>query len=428
MPEPNKAHQFGKWCRENPFLALLTVVLIGFVCYMIYLFVTCTIDNGEKNSFSKRVSGIMHKNCKSKGGCGSECPHINKNDPRVILHNQVDSIKMMAHNLAEGMKQSASEEEIALAMFEGSKQEEIVNSVKGVLTQTNTSKRRVVESVSQILSAARELDHKFGSADSISLGVVDARNRIAALEAAAALQFNMFIASTMYASGQIMFAQLQVLSQFDKDKIQNYDQKIAETLAHRSKLAERYAELEAKLATTTPTDYVKSLDAVLNPETKTDDVISSMAIMMNSARSSRDMLVDMAGKFEVIAETYKQIISKVESFSNALPATLGSDDMTELISSGDYGTALIKTALEPEVVSNHRKFASERSSFDSGGGVPSVRDDDNDVVKWVGLFGRPTYRRSDGSSADQSSEPLKSIPSDNPQALMRKQTPRLTFR
>ncbi len=70
---------------------------------------------------------------------------------------------------------------------------------------------------------------------------------------------------------------------------------------------------------------------------------------------------------------------------------------------------------------NHRKFAKERSSFDSGGGVPSVRDDDLDVNPWVGIFGRPSYRKTDGKSAeaDNAEYPLKPITSVNPDDTQR---------
>jgi hypothetical protein len=105
--------------------------------------------------------------------------------------------------------------------------------------------------------------------------------------------------------------------------------------------------------------------------------------------------------------------------------------MTALIQEGDYESAIIQTALEPDLVANHKKFAKERSSFESGGGIQSVRDDDNDVVPWVGLFGRPTYRKSNGASVDISTgapndvDVLKSIPSDVPTTLMRKSALRL---
>ena len=75
------------------------------------------------------------------------------------------------------------------------------------------------------------------------------------------------------------------------------------------------------------------------------------------------------------------------------------------------------------------KFAQERNTFDSGGGVPSVRDDDNDLIPWVGIFGRPSYRRSDGTSVESTSDvmQLKSIPSDVPESLMRAKNPRLSL-
>lgn len=118
-----------------------------------------------------------------------------------------------------------------------------------------------------------------------------------------------------------------------------------------------------------------------------------------------------------LAMTCKQVRL---GFSNDLPGKMSADKVTSLIESGDYETAIIKTALESDIVSNHQKFAKERSSFESGGGIQSVRDHDPSIGDWVGLFGRPTYRKSDGTSAEISKEALKAIPSEYPDQMMSK--------
>jgi hypothetical protein len=105
---------------------------------------------------------------------------------------------------------------------------------------------------------------------------------------------------------------------------------------------------------------------------------------------------------------------------------MDSDKMTSLIEAGDYESAVIKTALEADIVSNHMKFAKDRSSFESGGGIPSVRDDPNDINPWIGIIGKPSYRKSNGTSAEISSEPLKSIPSEFPDSLMTKSSLRIS--
>ena len=116
----------------------------------------------------------------------------------------------------------------------------------------------------------------------------------------------------------------------------------------------------------------------------------------------------------------------LDTFNNDLPGTLEADAMSSMIADGNYNYAIVKTALEPEILTNHAKFAKERSTFESGGGVHSIRDDDNDIISWAGLFGRPTYKKSDGkTSIEVSDEPLRAIPSEVPESMMRTSDPRL---
>jgi hypothetical protein len=129
-----------------------------------------------------------------------------------------------------------------------------------------------------------------------------------------------------------------------------------------------------------------------------------------------------------VADLYKTCKRVRDAFSNDLPGKMDADKVTALIEGNDYETAIIKTALESDIVANHQKFAKERSSFESGGGIQSVRDHDPSIGDWVGLFGRPSYRKSNGTSAEVSSEALKSIPSEYPSQMMSKSSLQLASR
>lgn len=151
------------------------------------------------------------------------------------------------------------------------------------------------------------------------------------------------------------------------------------------------------------------IEVVLKHMTKFSNYESSVRPSFINVMKIHDYLMGLLSATR--SDTFKERLDPRE------PGNVPSELANQQIENGDYNSTIIQASLEPSIAQNHKVFAQERNRIDSGAGIYGIRDDPNDVVSWVGLF-RPTYKKSDGTSAEQSSQPLKSIPSDNPNKQM----------
>lgn len=424
-------HELGVWFRKHKNNLLVSLFVLLCV-YMIYGVLTriAEAETTEANASiiaaaAAYTNSIRHKKCQSRGGCSRKCQYITRDDPRVVMCNQVDGMEVLNNMLRQGLTEDVISLETAVSRLSATAQAKIAEE----LQSAQAIKIRSSSNVSAIVTKAKSLDQQYGSSEAVTVDVINAKNRIAALDAAATINKYVYIAAVIHAASCVMNARVQDISATDQPRVDNYDGKTLESQINSAAIKEYFETLSATTADSTASGtYSATLIALTSDSIASNDIIAAMANLMNTAKDTHLSVENIRAKFSVVLELFDTIARKVDSFSNDLPGgAIDSEQVSGLIANGDYNTAVIRTALEPEIVSNHQKFAKERATFDSGGGVPSVRDDDNDVVKWVGLFGRPTYRRSDGSSVDKSSEPLRSIPSDVPENLMRKNTPRLSF-
>lgn len=410
-----------------------TVIFIGIIVLCIFaicIYLAAALGQ-DVSSINSTVNKLAHQGCKSGPGCGYNCPHVDADDIRVVMNNQADSLAQVASTAQNGLKNLIDEVSVVQDSLKRKNEKGELSSTqqyKNVADKRMVNEEILKRCLSNIQIFAQKADllaEQYRGAKTITSEVIKAANAVAGYESAVAIQVNVFATAAMDLKSTAKFATIDSVSPGDRTKIYGYEDYSSRAASQSAGIKGVFDELNAIVSAP---EYKTLVDALVNNQaTAIEDNLANVALLMNMAQDSKDKVINVAKRYQEVEEAYDAVMKKVESFSNALPSQLSSTDMTDLISTGDYDTALIKTALEPEIVSNHQRFAKERSTFDSGGGVPSVRDDDNDVVPWVGLFGRPTYRRSDGSSADVSAEPLRSIPSDNPTDLMRKQTPRLSF-
>lgn len=420
----------GQWVAENKnkIIAGLLIMLVVFI----FLKLLKQISDAETVEANASIIGaaaaytnsIRHKKCKGRGGCSRKCPFVTEDDPRVVMCKQADAIEQLNDLIRQGLDEDRMALETSISRLSAGAQESVVNELKEV----QETKLRCASQIATIAATARSLDSKYGSSSTVTVDVVNAKNRISAMEAAASICKNVYLASVVRATSCVMDARVHDIPEMDHTRINSYDTKAVESQINATSIKETYKTLSSLIAESTVPDSYGAIFSDLKSDTiSSDRIIAAVAAMINFAKDSHLSVASIIGKFEIIVEIYENMMRKLDAFSNDLPGTMNSEQISKFIDDDDYSSAVIRTALEPEIVSNHKKFAKERSTFDSGGGVPSVRDDDNDVVSWVGLFGRPTYRHSDGTSADKSSEPLRAIPSDVPENLMRKNTPRLSF-
>lgn len=374
------------------------------------------------------MSVAYHQNCKSRGACSRSCPFISEDDPRVLISKQVGVIT----DLYQQTQQCISDDTLMIAnaldnISDATKASTASTTWQGILAIESTAN----QSIGVILNQLKTLDTSFGETSTINVALMDAKNKATALGASAVIQKNILIVASLHLNSQIMMQYIMDVSTDKQQKILDYDQLVATAAMSANtstgSISSIYATNNAVNA-----NYAAAYSA-MDPAatTASQDIIASMAILISEAQAGDDTIKAVIAKLSNVSQTYQACRNVVDHFSNDLPGHLSLDKMNKLIEANDYESAIIQTALEPDLVANHLKFAKERASFESGGGVQSVRDDDNDVAPWVGIFGRPTYRKSNGDSvdistgADNKADVLKSIPSDEPSLLMRKTTLRL---
>lgn len=363
------------------------------------------------------VDAARHYGCKGKGGCGSDCPYINNDDPRYVMKHKVNAME----ESLEFMKSLIADDNTKIMVATDKLRSDSEKAtLKSLLEAVTVAKQGCVANVSTYTALSRAELTAYGNADKIDTDVVNSKNRVSGYEAIVNINVNAFTCLTLQMDAIIMSTRIKDIDESMKASIKDYDLKSTDVAGSINKI--NGAVLDIMKIVNGGLD-----ENIQNVQTgKTSDVIiGAMSNLMNVSVSMETNVNRVLALHDSIGEVFQSTFKS--GFNNALPTQLGAAEVSSLIDGNDYNTALIKTALEPEIVTNHLKFAGERSSFDSGGGVHSVRDDDNDIVPWVGLFGRPTYRKSDGSSIEKSNEPLRSIPSDVPEDLMRTKTPRISF-
>lgn len=413
------SHETGIWTGKTIIAFLVVCVMFLLLIWFIGMIADAiSLTSGASLSTSAAIyASLMHNKCKGRGGCSRKCPFITESDPRVVMENQVQTVEQLLNMLVQTDK---AESDLL-------DKEDNTQAIQDLKT-------KCIENVKAILSELKKLDKIHGEKDVLDAASLRAKMVMTGLQLAADLNKNAFVAAV--AASNTSYMMKQITNKAAKNA--GLDKEISLSKSHEVPIQQLYKDITNKFTSAEPTAIdgstvkpIKTYDAIvaelINDSYSSNEDLDYIAVLLNVVKKEHTLVDSIMAKYAYIATTLEKMKDSFESFNNDLPGKIGSREVSALIESGDYDAALLKTALEPEVLTNHKKFAKERATFDSGGGVPSVLDHDNNLVQWVGLFGRPTYRRSDGSSADKSSEPLRAIPSDNPEDLMRSNTPKLSF-
>jgi hypothetical protein len=400
---------------------IAAISIIVLLCLLVF-YVSVIADSEKKqgNYIANLGNAVYHRKCKSRGGCGRTCPYTTSDDPRVIIRAQTDELRALSSMMEVSLKETQAGIPDVVAMFTDAA---VKKSVQDKCDEIYANMVTATSNISTLVFVAKSIDAVFSDSAIISSALVNAKNRIGAIHAAATIMSHYYVAS-FFALNAFTKDQF-ILLRSKEDPAQVSDELVHKSNANFAELQSTYNDtFVSKLGDLS--DYTASTKRLATENTPPGTVIDDMVALMTMGTSTQEATMRLRTKYETIENIYTRA-ARV-GFSNKLPGQADLEAMSALIEKNDYDSAVKLTALEPEIATNHAKFAKERASFDSGGGVPSVRDDDNDVIPWVGLFGRPTYRRTDGTSAEAvSAEPLRSIPSDNPNDLMREKSLRISF-
>lgn len=390
-------------------IAITVVILLGLLVYNVSRV-------ADDVSFS---DALIHRKCKERGGCGRKCPYIAPDDPRLIIYMQARDVSAISDVIKDDVKEVVATAPSLVAMFTD---DAVVKSVQNKCEVMVAAMTNAADTITTLNATAKSINNKYGDETALTSTLISAKNRMDALHAAATIMSHYYVAS-FFALTSFVWDQFIMQRSVEDPGI------VSVRLVHESNAKHAYiinaygSAFAGKFSDNS--DFTAWVKALYDDNTAVGTVIDNMVKLMSMSSETLATIKLMLTKHADIERIFNTATKS--GFTNKLPGEINSEAMSTLIASNDYDTAVKLSALEPEVTTNHAKFAKERASFDSGGGVPSVRDDDNDVNPWVGLFGRPTYRRSDGKSAETSSEPLRSIPSDKPEDLMREKSFRISF-
>lgn len=415
-------------------------VLLLFICIALTLslFVNtiADIEVVESNAYLAGTTAayanvLYHQRCKSRGGCCKTCPFISEDDPRVVIFKQMEQVDML-HGQTKQAIEDAKEmvEDALLKEKDGDKVNDAGDSLATTWRGIVTTEVNANNKIRDILNQLKDLDKQYAGADSISVELIDAKNRAIALSAAAVIQKNILFIADIHLNSQIMMRYIQSTSTDKQKKIMDYDERVrrADIAAGTAATSNTSISASYNKAIGLTTDYTDAVTVVSTSNAPSQDIVKAMSVLMSKSEEYNSMARATSRLIYEVADLYTTCKRVRDAFSNDLPGKMDADKVTSLIESGDYETAIIKTALESDIVANHQKFAKERSSFESGGGIQSVRDHDPSIGDWVGLFGRPSYRKSDGTSAEISKQALKAIPSEYPDQMMSKSSLQLGSR
>ncbi len=408
----------GCWTRRNA--KMLTCLLFGLL--MIYLFMVLIAVEIEENeilaesAIASYITSAYHWRCKGTG-CGGKCPHSDKSDPRVFVSEQTDYISTLLDLSRQHLTNEVQSNALHMAKYDDAE-------YKNKLSQMINNESNAVDSIFKLQLAARLIDKEYSNCD-INSGTYTAQNHLVALSNAADANKAIMIVSTLARIGTVYKYMIDEEAKKDKSDIPKFDKdhdkwlKAAVALNQMVDVANSFASDTSEFSAS----QVALLDSVNNKLALKGEAIMNEVIKLAKVKDVMSQAVDNAVRqyrdLDHFREQYEKKYQK-EPFNNDMPGQVSADAATSLIESGDYNQVMLKTALEPSVLENHKIYASKRQE---NGSVDvnqlSVRDDPNDVIPWV-AYSRPTYTKSDGvTPADVPNKviTLTSIPSDNTDAL-----------
>lgn len=414
----NIGHACGAFMRANYLSIIFLIVVVVMVFTMYDAWNDCPSDNVTVGKV------ITHYTCRNTGGCGADCPYMNLKDPRmaIIIHRNV--VKAISDKLESAYSDTTQMIMQQIPKTSADKREGLKTSLSASMETLKLCR----DNVFPLLTKVEDLVVGFSKQKNTTTDVYLAQNRAAAVEAAAVINLRIFSIANMKIDATVKDNRLNNLSPQQKISVSDFDKEYTKAFAAKTSVDEAYLKALSYNAPgpSSPIHYEKVVSAALSADTPYDTIVSVMARLITAAQDIDKLEQKTTAQYKIIYTLHRSVES-FEGFNNSMPGKVANEEVSALIASDNYSSALIKTALEPEIVKNHHKFATERMAFDSGGGPHSVLDHDTDINPWVGLFGRSSYRKTNGTSADVSSEPLRSIPSDDPNNMMRERVPRLTL-
>lgn len=363
------------------------------------------------------VANLYHSQCAKHGPCGSTyCPMNDPTNPIKLILDQVNicsDIQISALDI-----QKSIDSQIALIPVH------VLPFINEIVTKCVTTSTDATNNIAKCVLYVRKLASA-ASSSPIKFSTYIMQNQASSLTTFARIQY-------LITKNQLLSVQIYTAKNIIDQKVKENDPTI--TIDAQAKFIQSYNDFTNALTITAKLyDKISTMNVAANlimnsvdlPPSTFDELMNNIVIINDNYNLIQENYFIIKRSHENIVNIYH--LSKEPFGDRRLNTNIPNSIANNLLAVDDYHSALLSTAIEPSIVENHRIFAVERNKIDTGSGIMGIRDDPNDVIPWVGLQ-RPSYRRSDGTSAEFSTTPLKSIPSDNADKKMLERKPiTLTF-
>ena len=404
----------------------MVMFLFIIVCITLLIVVVFTVFEAPKEI----VKEICHKSCMKSGPCKyGNCPMADPSNPlRSIIAQQkmANQYRQEIQDIHFGLTKEAR-------YLPEDMKKTLATSIEGNIVATKNN--AIV--ANNILKAVNQL-----AMDAVNVGATNANKSKLLILAQQKVSGLVTALRTLHFLSVIQYRIYDTRSLYtkiDKDKIDIKELSDAILSSDYEKKKETFETLVKNVNTivgditspeTEPVVYTAANSiltvSTLN-NTELDKIVNTVSVLSDYESALIPIIVQIENASAYIKKVYENTReSFTEGFeSKREPGKVETETANRQIEDGDYNSTIMQLSLEPSIAANHKVFAAERNRIDSGAGIYGVRDDPNDVIPWVGLF-RPTYKRSDGKSAEDSQIPLKAVPSDDPEKQMQERM-RLTF-
>lgn len=398
-------------------LVALVVVAISYIVVMSFSQMAQSdaimAQTGMLRTAIVSANSLRHNKCKRRGACSKDCPFINEQDPRVVICKHADEVELVYSESVRSNEELTAQIKLQYGYFPETDAE-----LKPLVESSIKAQDQAVLDIKEIHDKITDLDADAAKWKTLDSLAINAKERSIGLLNAANCESFKLTANALKALGNLFVKRISSLEGTPStSKIAEYEKLSSLAKSARVTLD---GQADSIISEGSKTEYNSALTNLKTEANDSNVITSAMAYIHNTHTSLVKSIKDLVLTFSRIANYFNGTIGMLEEgFNNKNPGDeLSADSQTSMIFDGDYNSVMVKTALGKDLVKNHSKFTSQRSSFDSGGGVPSLRDDDNDLIPWAG-FRRPQYFKKNGESMDKSAEPLRQIPSDVPQDMAR---------
>lgn len=397
---------------------LIIIVVWAIVTIAFSSVVVASAEASERNCVQNATHWLAHQRCRNSDGCGSDCPYTQDDDPRKVICQQEKELTELGTFLDEREKMRHLYRTTMIDKFEDDKKSGVQGSISTELATASAA----LQNISVVVANARVLSKDHCDAKAVTGEVIKAKTVMNTYAYAAGVNRYVYDGACELADMKLRLARLDSLDDTQKARVSRFNAKRTECAGHVTAATNAFTALRNRITTNDTFDYKDMITKLSLVDVDPNTAMSYLATMMNMSKDClQDVDIIIVRAVEVY-NLYNKVLSLADTFSNDMPGEFDYNGLKSAVSRNDYSNLLTNTALENDLIKSHKKYSKERASFDSGGAVRSVRDDDNDLIPWVG-FSRPSYRHSNGTSADTTTgEALRSIPSDVPEDMMRKNT------